>query len=112
MSNSEPQQTSSTRRDFLKAGAALGSAAALAGAVPVHAAGSDVLRVGFIGCGHRGTGAMVNCLRVGPQVKLVAMADLFPDQLQNSLNLLRNEAGLRDRHQRLHRRQDAGAGRV
>jgi len=86
-----------TRRDFLKAGAAVAGTAALAGAPLVHAADSDVIRVGFIGCGHRGTGALSQCLKGGPNVKLVAMGDTFRDQIQSSLNLLRNEAAIRDR---------------
>jgi len=90
----------SSRRDFLRttarAGAALSAAAALGpfGArLPVHAAGSDALRVGLIGCGGRGTGAAVNCVRAAEGVTLVAMADLFPDRLAQSRETLREELG-------------------
>jgi predicted dehydrogenase len=86
-----------TRRDFVKAGALSAGAAALASVPSVHAAGSDIIRVGFIGCGHRGTGAMAQCLRGGTNVRLVAMADAFRDQLQNSLNLLQRDAPICDR---------------
>src|SRR5437764_953757 len=48
-----------SRRDFLTTSAA---AATLAAVPPVHAAGSDVLRVGLIGCGSRGTGAAEQAL--------------------------------------------------
>jgi predicted dehydrogenase len=76
----------SSRRDFLQhSGLALGAAAAVAGlSLPrsVHAAGSDVLRVGLIGCGGRGAGAAVNALNADPQTRLVALADAFPDMLQ------------------------------
>jgi myo-inositol 2-dehydrogenase/D-chiro-inositol 1-dehydrogenase len=95
--NQYPKEEAATRRDFLKVGAAAAGSAVLASASPVHAAGSDVIRVGFIGCGHRGTGAMAQCLRGGPNVKLVAMADVFRDQLDNSLTLLRNDAPIRDK---------------
>ena len=56
-----------TRRDFLKttAVAAAGSALALAGGV--HAAGSDTIKVGLIGCGGRGTGAAHNVLSSAPE---------------------------------------------
>jgi predicted dehydrogenase len=51
----------------------------------VHASGSDVIRVGLIGCGSprggRGRGAADNCIHAGPNVKLYAMADLFKDHL-------------------------------
>ena len=44
----------------------------------------ELLRVGVIGCGGRGTGAAINCVDAAPQVKLVALADLFPDHLSAS----------------------------
>ena len=51
----------------------------------VHAAGDDVLKVGLIGCGGRGTGAAANALGADPNVKLTAMADTFADQIEKSL---------------------------
>lgn len=89
---SKPSQ--STRRDFLKTTAASAGSAALLGAVPsVHAAGSDVIKVGLIGCGGRGTGAAENCLTSSPNVKLVAVADAFKDRLQGSLSHLKKSMG-------------------
>jgi predicted dehydrogenase len=75
-----------SRRDFLKASA--GAAAALAAIPNAHAVGSDVLRVGLIGCGDRGTGAATQALTADSNVKLVAMADAFEDRLQQSLDIL------------------------
>ena len=46
--------------------------------------GEDVIRVGLIGCGGRGTGAAVQALSTAQNVKLVAMADAFKDQLDAS----------------------------
>jgi predicted dehydrogenase len=81
-----------SRRDFLKASALAAGAGALAAtprpAFGVYAAGSDLLRVGLIGCGGRGTGAAGEALRADKNVKLVAMADLFEDQLKGSLGRL------------------------
>lgn len=54
-----------------------------------HASGSDVLRIGLVGCGGRGTGAAKNALMADPNVKLTAMADVFEDRLQTSLQSLR-----------------------
>jgi predicted dehydrogenase len=86
-----PPSSRGTRRDFLAASTAVGLGA-LSGLAPsVHAAGSDVLRVGLIGCGGRGTGAASNALRADPHVKLVAMGDVFKDRIQQSLTDLRNE---------------------
>jgi len=81
----------SSRRDFLKASAVAGAALATPwGSVAnVHAAGSDVLRVGLIGCGGRGTGAASQALNANPHVKLIAMGDLFADRLRYSLDELR-----------------------
>ena len=77
-----------TRRDFLGTAAAAAAASALH--VPlVHSAGSDVLKVGLIGCGGRGTGAAEQALNADPNVKLVAMGDAFPDRLQSSLKILK-----------------------
>jgi len=83
-----------SRRDFLaKSTSAIvaGSVAANLGLTSaVHAAGSDVLRVGLVGCGGRGTGAARQALSADPNVKLVAMADAFSDRLDASLENLSN----------------------
>jgi predicted dehydrogenase len=55
----------------------------------VHAGGSDALRIGLVGCGGRGNGAAVNALHADHGAKLVALADAFPDRLENSLNQLK-----------------------
>ncbi len=82
-----------TRRSFLKtsATAALGGALAanLSIARSAHAAGSDVLKLGLIGCGGRGTGAAAQALAADPHVQLTAMGDAFPDRVQSSLENLR-----------------------
>jgi predicted dehydrogenase len=79
-----------SRREFLAA-AAVG-AVALGSTPLIHAAGSDVLRIGLIGCGGRGTGAAAQALHADPNVKLVAMGDVFEDHLQSSLANLRGDA--------------------
>ncbi len=79
-----------SRRDFLKAAAA--GTAALASLPAVHAAGDDVLKVGLVGCGGRGTGAARQALRADKAVKLVAMADAFADRLHDSLATLQKDA--------------------
>lgn len=80
---------SSHRRNFLKASAVAG-AAALTIAPAVHAAGSDVLKVGLIGCGGRGTGAAMQALSADKNVKLHAMGDAFADQIEASLKVLKD----------------------
>jgi predicted dehydrogenase len=77
-----------SRRTFLKAGA--GAAIATLPLIrSAHAAGSDIIRVGLVGCGGRGTGAAENALNADPHAKLVAIGDLFSDRLNNSRQQLR-----------------------
>jgi predicted dehydrogenase len=90
------QGSETSRRGFLQASAVGAAAGALVSplACPgvLSAAGNtQALRVGLIGCGGRGTGAVVNALKADPQVELAAMGDLFENNLQGSLALLRKE---------------------
>ena len=50
-----------------------------------------MLRVGLIGCGDRGTGAATQALAADSNVKLVAMADVFEDRLEKSLDILEKD---------------------
>jgi predicted dehydrogenase len=81
--------SSVTRRDFVKTAAAASVAAAVPGNLGLFAAGSDALRVGVIGCGGRGTSAAINCLNAAPGVEIVALGDLVPDRVQSSLKKLK-----------------------
>jgi myo-inositol 2-dehydrogenase / D-chiro-inositol 1-dehydrogenase len=91
MSSHDDTLGGSSRRDFLRTttaavvGGTLASTVNLPGA---FAAGSDEIRVGVIGCGGRGTGAIGNVLASAPGVRLVAVGDLFPDRLEESLKNL------------------------
>ena len=49
------------------------------------------IKLALIGCGGRGTGAAVQALRADADVELVAMADAFSDQLENSLKAISEE---------------------
>jgi len=76
-----------SRRDFLKTSAVSAGAVVLAGAsLPAaYAAGSDTIKVGVIGCGGRGTGAVKDCLRANATgVQIWSMGDLFKDRLDRS----------------------------
>ena len=87
------------RRDFLKSTAVAGAAAmgGLAMGRSAHAAGSDVLKVGLVGCGGRGTGAAANALEADTNTKLVALGDVFENQVQNSRKQLQKSAGIAPR---------------
>ena len=87
MNESSPSNTS--RREFIKTTGRIAAASALAGvALPsVHAASSDLIQIGLVGAGGRGTGAVGNALgTAGAGAKLVAIADVFQDKLQRSYN--------------------------
>jgi len=83
---------STSRREFLKTSALVGGALAAPAILPGNLfanTNSDTLKVGLVGCGGRGTGAASQALNADNNVVLVAMADVFEDQLQKSLQSLR-----------------------
>jgi len=89
-SKQQPKQTPS-RREFLKATAATATAATALGGLPaVHAQGGDMVRVGLVGCGGRGSGAAQQCLTTGQNVKLWCVADAFQTPGQQPTNARNN----------------------
>ncbi len=46
------------------------------------------LKISVVGCGGRGTGAVVQALRADKNVELVALCDAFEDRLERSLNAI------------------------
>ncbi len=105
--SSQSNRENFTRRQFIKdSSAALASAAAMASApfvVTSHAAADDPIRIGVIGCGGRGTGAVLDAIGATTKViysesghtedvavnakinrkdvQVLALADLFPDRV-------------------------------
>jgi predicted dehydrogenase len=82
------------RRQFLKqsslalaAGAAAVQPGNLAGPVPED----QILRVGLVGCGGRGTGAAAQALMADSKVRLTALGDAFEDRLRGSLATLQKQ---------------------
>lgn len=47
------------------------------------------LKAGLVGCGHRGTGALLNFLSTGPGVEVGALADVFADKVQECKSRLK-----------------------
>jgi predicted dehydrogenase len=81
-----------TRRDFLKTTAAASLAASIPGNLGLHAAGTDAVKIGILGCGGRGTGAAVDAMKAASGVEVVALFDAFSDRVQSSLKRLRETA--------------------
>ena len=88
---------SPTRRDFLKTATTAALATAIAPGTRAfagqRAGGSDAIRIGVVGCGGRGTGAVEDAINSSPGVTLVAMGDMFPDHLESSRTRLREKFG-------------------
>ena len=71
-----------TRRTFVQSTTA--AAAAMMFPSGVHTQGSAVIRVGVVGTGGRGTGAIGDILRSSDGVEIRALGDLNPDRLEQS----------------------------
>lgn len=91
-----------TRRKFLQSAVMAGGFAVVGGSrlsaqdttasatettspLNVHVDSSDMIRVGIIGAGGRGTGAALDCLNSAPGVEIVAIGDAFMDRCEESL---------------------------
>src|SRR3990172_5914739 len=91
-----------TRREFLKTSAAAGAALAAPALLSRRlfaAETSDTLRVGLIGCGGRGTGAAQQALTADKNAVLVAVADVFAERINSSLDTLGKQAEIAGRVQ-------------
>jgi predicted dehydrogenase len=105
MSEASRQQStppiSPSRRGFLKGSTAAVVGGALAGSLSIarsaHAAGDDEIKIALIGCGGRGTGAANQALSTQGKVKLIAMADVYPDRLEGSYKTLVKQENLKDK---------------
>jgi predicted dehydrogenase len=92
-----PKSGSLSRRDMLVAsGRAVAATAAVGTLLPrAYAAGDETIQLALVGCGGRGSGAADQALSssCGP-TKLVAMADVFQENLDTSLK------GLQTKHEK------------
>lgn len=86
-------KTTLPRRDFLRTTAGLGAAAVAGrflGGSAVSGQAGEKLRVGLIGCGGRGGGAVHNALDAGGDgIEVYALGDLFQDRVDGALNGLK-----------------------
>ena len=76
------------RRGFLQNSAKLAGASIILNSLPesasAYVAAAGDIKVAVVGCGGRGTGAAAQALTADKDVKLVAMADVFADRLNQS----------------------------
>ena len=97
---SDKEKSDLNRRTFMGAIAVAGAGAVLASCTKTYppvtfvdvAPDGPPLKAGLIGCGERGTGAALNFLKAGPNLKLVALADVLKDHLQTCRDTLATKA--------------------
>lgn len=53
-----------------------------------YCAGENAIKIALVGCGGRGTGAAANALATHGPTKLWALADLFPNKIENAVRSL------------------------
>jgi predicted dehydrogenase len=75
------------RRTFLKQAAALSAFTILSPRIVFGSQANSAVRIGIIGCGSRGT-AVISSMLQHTNTTIVAMADLFEDQLQRAHPIL------------------------
>ena len=80
----------------MKATVASAAASGLALSGASNAAGyhhgvDDTLKIGLIGCGGRGTGAVIDACKADSQVQVTALADAFADRIQICRDGLKNQ---------------------
>jgi predicted dehydrogenase len=57
----------------------------------VRGAGKEKLKAGLVGCGGRGTQAVVDMMRGTENVELVSMGDIFEDKLESSIQKIKGQ---------------------
>lgn len=74
-----------SRRSFVEAsGLALAALAAPRQAFAIGRRTADPIRIGLVGCGGRGTGAVRDAVRASDNVQIMALGDLFPDRITSA----------------------------
>ncbi|MFD1142270.1 Gfo/Idh/MocA family protein [Larkinella insperata] len=102
MSN-ESNRRDAGRREFLKqsglltGGALLTTLPSFASSYGFHSSADDTIKVALVGCGGRGRGAALQALKSKQNVKIVAIADAFRDQLDEAYKILNQNPELAKR---------------
>ena len=81
------------RRNFIKSSSLLSSAFILPGYTLKTKKNiyNDKIKLSLVGCGGRGTGAVINALNADDNIELISMCDVFEDRIERSLNNLKDE---------------------
>ena len=85
-----------SRRNFVKKTSVL-STATLATTLPVdsfaNVTENKKLKISLVGCGGRGSGAIVQAMEADDNVEIISMADVFSDRIEKSLKGIREHFG-------------------
>jgi len=87
------------RRSFLRTSAATTAATMAVASTSsllmrsVHAAGSDIIKVGLVGCGGRGMGAAKDAMNADAGCRLTALAEVFYDRMESGKEQLKKSLG-------------------
>ena len=84
---------SASRRKFIRDACTASAGMVITASARGQGNRADLLRIGLIGCGGRGNGAAANALKADANTRLVAMADMFPERLKNSAEILQKNTG-------------------
>lgn len=101
-----------TRRNFLKNSMAAGTIGVVGGIPLLNSCSSPkqtksdaislptlleqapdgkTLKAGLVGCGGRGTGAAIDFLNAGPNLEIIALGDVFQDQINGCRDILKKQ---------------------
>lgn len=86
------QNSTRSRRSFLTGTPAAAAAFTIVRPELVRGYAPERLKAGVIGCGGRGTQAVLDMFKGDPSVDLVAMGDIFEDKQENSIRRIREQA--------------------
>ncbi|MBL8762023.1 MAG: Gfo/Idh/MocA family oxidoreductase, partial [Phycisphaerae bacterium] len=96
-----PEASGLSRRDFVRVSAVAAAVPVLSSGLAsplVHAAGSDTMKIGLIGCGGRGTGAATQALAADKGLVLWSMGDVFKDRLDSAHKNITDWIGDAEQH--------------
>lgn len=83
-----------SRRSFIQKSSSASAAAAVAFTIIkpelVRGAGKEMLKAGLVGCGGRGTQAVLDMMAGTENIQLVSMGDIFEDKLEGALAKIRD----------------------
>ena len=94
-----PSPAETTRRSFVKTAGAAAAASAAIGfpSVTFGAPNDKKLKIGVVGTGGRGGGAMLNALAADDNVELFAMGDLYRVEAEKKLEMVRKSPIAKDK---------------